>query len=357
MDLIPILSHLVRSGGSDIHLRVNARPVFRIRKSLSQPVEFPPVTSQDLEEVMEKIMDEKRKSLFMAKGEVDFTLSISGLGRFRVSFYLQRGTLSFAARSIPFAIRNFDDLNLPETLNKIADYPRGLILVTGPAGSGKSSTLAAIVNSINTYKDYHIVTIEDPIEYLHSDKKSIISQREIGLDTENYASALKSVVRQDPNVILIGEMRDLETIAAALTAAETGHLVLSTLHTINAIQTVTRIVDMFPPHQQNQIRLQLADTLRAVVTQRLLVTADGLGMVPATEILIVSPLVKKFVEDNNISEISMHMKQGAYYGMQTFNQSVTALLKKGLISQDTALAAAENPEEMMLEIRGISAER
>jgi twitching motility protein PilT len=258
-------------------------------------------------------------------------------------------------RYVPVEIPSFETLNLPQVVKKIADNPRGLVLVTGTTGCGKSTTLASMIKHINSTRTNHIITLEDPIEFLHKDKLSIISQRELGIDTTSYSEALKHIVRQDPDVILIGEMRDTDTMAAALTAAQTGHLVLSTIHTIDAIQTVTRIVDMFPPHHQNQIRLQLSDTLKGVISQRLLANIKG-GRVPACEILVVTALVKKFIEQNTMSEIMQAMKQGAYYGMQVFNQSLLALYNSGNISLEDALAAATNPEELMMNIRGITSD-
>ena len=258
-------------------------------------------------------------------------------------------------RFVPTEIPSFEALHLPTVIRKIADNQRGIVLVTGTTGCGKSTTLASMIDYINSTRPVHIITLEDPIEFLHKDKLSVVSQRELGMDTTSYLEALKHIVRQDPDVILIGEMRDTETMAAALTAAQTGHLVLSTIHTIDAIQTVTRIVDMFPPHHQNQIRLQLSDTLKGVISQRLLQNVKG-GMMPACEVLVVTALVRKFIEQNTMSEILQAVKQGAYYGMQTFNQALLNLYNAGNVSLEDALAAATNPEELMMNIRGITTE-
>ncbi|MCK4533361.1 PilT/PilU family type 4a pilus ATPase, partial [bacterium] len=298
--------------------------------------------------------DERQKYTFEENYACDISYSLMGLGRFRINVFRQRGSISLAIRLVPTKILEFQDLYLPEVLKKLSDNSRGLILVTGATGCGKSTTLASMIDYINMTKSCHIVTIEDPIEFLYKDKNSFISQREIGLDTLDFSHALKRVVRQDPDAILIGEMRDLETMAAALTAAQTGHLVLSTLHTVNAIQTVTRVIDLFPPHHQNQIRLQLADTLKGVICQRLLPFANKQGRIPAVEVLVVTSLVKKLIEDNDLSEITQAMEQGGYYGMQTFTQSLLQMYNKGLVNLEDVLAAATNPEELVLQIKGIT---
>lgn len=254
---------------------------------------------------------------------------------------------------IPDIIKTIDDLELPESLKKISSSSRGLILVTGTTGSGKSTTLAAMIDHINMNFSKHIITLEDPIEYVHKDKKSIIAQREVGLDTLSYPDALKNIVRQDPDVILLGEMRDMETMSAALTAAQTGHLVLSTIHTIDAMQTVNRIVDIFPPHHQNQIRLQLADCLCAVISQRLIPRKDKPGMACAVEVLVATALIKSLIEENNFAEISEQMQKGDYYGMQTFNQALEILCRQEKVDVEEAKRAATNPEDLMLRLRGI----
>jgi twitching motility protein PilT len=311
------------------------------------------LAAQDTKAVAFAIMNEMQRKTFETYLEVDMSVSMDGVGRFRSNIYYQRGAVNIVFRVVPTAIPTIEELNLPLSVRKLADKLRGLILVTGTTGSGKSTTLAAMIDYINSTRQGHVVTIEDPIEFIHKDKKCIISQRELGIDTLNYLEALKHVVRQDPNVILVGEMRDLETMAAAITSAQTGHLVLSTIHTINAVQTVSRIVDMFPPHQQNQIRYQLADTLQGVISQRLLRRADMPGRIPAVEVMVATPHVRKAIEDNNLAEVGNAMRQGQFYGMQTFNQSLVKLYNEGKIKLEDAIAAATNPEEVMLAVRGI----
>lgn len=343
---------MAEKGASDLHLRSNKPAVFRVDGNLT--FRTPEAISADqVERWIKSILHERQYRVFEERMECDLAISVEGLGRFRVNIYRQRGAINVAFRVVPNKIPSFDQLKLPPVIRKIADEPRGLVLVTGTTGSGKSTTLASMIDYINSTRSRHVITIEDPIEYLHDDKQSIISQRELQQDTLGYPEALKHAVRQDPDVILLGEMRDLETMSAALTAAQTGHLVLSTIHTIDAAQTVNRVIDIFPPHQQNQIRFQLADTLRGVISQRLLPHASGLGRVPAVEVMVVTPIVRKYIFDNNLGEISVVMKQGAYYGMQTFHQSLVGLISKGEISLETALEASSNPEEIMMAMRGV----
>jgi len=353
-ELEELLKKMVEASASDLHIRTGMHPVMRIYGVLTQVKEYM-FAHEAVEQIVKKIMTAKQQKVFYRTGECDLSYSESGTGRFRCNVYRQRGSISIVMRNVPTAIPEFSTLNLPPSVKKIADNQRGLVLVTGTTGSGKSTTLAAMIDHINSTRGVNIITIEDPIEFLHRDKMSIISQRELGFDTMSFNDALKNVVRQDPDVILIGEMRDNETMVAAITAAQTGHLVFSTVHTTSALQTVSRIVDMFPPHQQNQIRLQLADTLKGVISQRLLPKVKG-GRVPAVEILIVTEYVKKCIEQNTASEILQTIKQGSYYGMQTFNQSLLNLHNAGLVSVEDALAAATNPEELMMNIRGISSD-
>ncbi|MDD5686807.1 MAG: PilT/PilU family type 4a pilus ATPase [Elusimicrobia bacterium] len=353
-ELNELLELMVFKKASDLHLRANTNAVLRIDGRL-ESLEGKTFSATDMEKIVESIMNIKQREVFNQKGEYDLSYPIAGVGRFRGNIYRQRGSINIAMRYVPIEIPPFDSLNLPPVIKKIADNHRGLVLVTGTTGCGKSTTLAAMIDHINSNRSAHIVTIEDPIEFLHKDKVSIISQRELGIDTTSYIEALKNIVRQDPNVILIGEMRDRDTMAAALTAAQTGHLVFSTVHTIDAIETVTRIVDMFPPYHQNQIRLQLADTLKGVISLRLLPNLKG-GRIPACEILVVTALVKKYIEQNTMGEIAQAIKQGGYYGMQAFNQSLLSLYNSGNISLEDALAAATNPEELMMNIRGITSE-
>lgn len=342
---------MVEKSASDLHIRAGGPPVFRIDgKLIPEPN---PLTAEQTLAIAQKIMTERQRRIFEEKRECDLSFSVEGVGRFRCNVFQQKGVINIAIRIVPTQIPPFENLKLPPAVKKLAENQRGLILVTGTTGSGKSTTLASMVDHINRTRHAHIITIEDPIEFVHKDQLSIISQRELGQDTMTYWDALKHVVRQDPDVILLGEMRDLETMAAALTAAQTGHLVLSTIHTIDAVQTVTRIVDMYPPHQQNQIRLQLADTLRGVISQRLLPHASGKGRVPAVEILVVTALVRKLIAEANTNEIFGAIKQGNYYGMQTFNQSLVKLIQDKEVNVEAALEAASNPEELMLAIRGI----
>ncbi len=353
-ELQDLLKKMVETHASDLHIRTGMHPVMRVNGVLT-PVKEYLFKKDAVEQIVKMIMTAKQQEVFYSAGECDLSYSEPGTGRFRCNVYRQRGSISVVMRNVPTEIPEFSTLNLPQAVKNIADNQRGLILVTGTTGSGKSTTLAAMIDHINSTRGENIITIEDPIEFLHADKMSIISQRELGLDTLSFNDALKNVVRQDPDVILIGEMRDNDTMVAAITAAQTGHLVFSTVHTTSALQTVNRIVDMFPPHQQNQIRLQLADTLKGVISQRLLPKING-GRVPAVEILIVTEFVKKCIEQNTANEILQTMKQGSYYGMQTFNQSLLNLHNAGLVSVEDALAAATNPEELMMNIRGISSD-
>ena len=352
MDLKPLLKEMIERKASDLHLRSGGPAVIRVDGELKA---LDKVTSiEEIALLSNAIMNEEQKETFKQRHEVDLAYMFDeGLGRFRINIYKQRGVINLAMRIIPSKIPTINELKLPPVVSQIADNRRGLVLVTGTTGCGKSSTLAAMIDHINTTRSENIITIEDPIEFIHKDNKSIISQRELGFDTLTYIDALKNVVRQDPDVILLGEMRDIETVATAITAAQTGHLVLSTIHTVNASQSINRIVDLFPPHQHNQIRLSLADTLKAVVSQRLLPHSSGTGRVPAVEILVVTALAKKMIEDNNLSEVVNTMKQGKYYGMQTFNQALISLFQSGQIKLEDALSAASNPEELMLTIRGV----
>ncbi len=350
-----LLKNMICVGASDLHIRAGGRPVFRVDGQLKLVGQLPALTPEDTRKIAERMFTSREQKEFNKRKEVDLSYSLEGKARFRVNVFQQRGNINIAFRLVPEKIQGFSDLRLPESLKKIASSERGLVLVTGTTGCGKTTTQAAMIDFINTNFSRHIITIEDPIEYIHKDKKSIISQRELGLDTYSYADALTHIVRQDPDVILIGEMRNMDTMSAAITSAQTGHLVLSTTHTLDAIQTVSRIVDVFPPHQQNQIRIQLADSLKAVISQRLLPMKDG-GMVPAFEIMVVTGLIRNLIEENKFSEIKDQMEKGDYYGMQTFNQSLEQLYSKGLVSIDEARKAASNPEDLMLKIRGIQSQ-
>ncbi|MFH1239053.1 MAG: type IV pilus twitching motility protein PilT [bacterium] len=355
MELDALLRIMVQKKASDLHLRAGSRPIVRIHEELTPLEEIGILTSSEVENLAFSVMTKEQKKIYQEELELDIGHSVSDVGRFRLNIFQQRGTIDIVLRMIPFDIPNFEDLHLPPVLATLADQPRGLVLVTGTTGSGKSTTLAAMIDYINSNKKTHIITVEDPIEFLHKDKMSIISQRELGCDTKSFSTALKYIMRQDPDVILIGEMRDLETMGAALTAAQLGHLVLSTLHTIDAISTVTRIIDMFPPHQQNQVRFQLSDTLKGVVSQRLLPLTAGDGLIPAVEVMVVTPYIRKLIAENKLSEASKAIQQGDYYGMQTFNQSLVNLYKSGKVTLDDAKESATSPEEFMLNVKGVYA--
>ncbi|MDA3792620.1 MAG: type IV pilus twitching motility protein PilT [Elusimicrobia bacterium] len=352
-ELKELLKVMVKAGASDLHIRAGSKPILRVNTKLRVATNFDKVTPEDGRKLVEDICSDKELKEYQKNNEVDMSLSVGGLARFRVNIFQQRNTVDIVMRLVPTESPSIDEIMLPESIKKIASQQRGIVLVTGTTGSGKSTTLAAMINYINRNLSKHIITLEDPIEYLHNDIKSIVSQREIGVDTFSYPGALKHIVRQDPDVILIGEMRDTETMKAALTAAQMGHLVLSTIHTINAVQTVTRIVDIFPPHHQNQIRLQLADSITAVISQRLLPKKDGGGMVPAVEVMIATSLIRKLIEENDYTAINEQIEKGDYYGMQSFNQSLEKLYKAEHIDLDEAKKAATNPEDLMLRIRGI----
>ena len=356
MDLNEILSVGLKSGASDIHLKVGLPPIYRIDGTLRPLPKAPRTSPEQTEQITEDIMNELQKERFEKTGEVDLAYGIPGLGRFRVNAFTQRGSVSLVFRAIPFDIKGLEDLLLPPIIKKMAMASRGLILVTGATGSGKSTTLAAIIDYINANRKAHIVTIEDPIEFLHRDKKSIINQREVGSDTEGFQSALKSALRQDPDVILVGEMRDHETIETALTAAETGHLVLSTLHTIDATETINRIISVFPPYQQRQMRIQLAAVLRGVISMRLVPRLDGKGRVPAVEVMIASARVRQMIDDKDLTkQLPDAIQQGfESYGMQTFDQSLMSLLKQKLITFEEALRQCSNPDDFKLKVSGVS---
>jgi len=352
MNLKQLLSFMIEKKASDLHLRVNSVPILRINGKLFKS-SFPKLTPADLESAAFSLMNDAQRRIFKQRNECDLSYSCSGVGRFRVNIFVQRGTICIVLRAVMTEIPDFESLHLPPVLGKMVENERGLVLATGTTGSGKSTTLAAMLNHINQNRSCHIITIEDPIEYLFRDKKCIITQREIGLDTLNYAEALQHVVRQDPDVIMIGEMRDRETMSAALTAAQLGHLVLSSVHTIDAVQTISRIVDLFPPHQQPQVRLQLSDTLKGIVSLRLLPLRTGDGRIPAVETLVSTPLIKKYILENTLAGITEQMEMGEFYGMKTFNQALLELYRKNLVTLEDALAAATVPEELMMRVRGI----
>lgn len=355
MTLQELLQILVNKHGSDLHVRSGGPAYVRIDGELSQ-VSADPIPAAEVEAMLMQVASARAKKLYEENGECDFSFQAGEVARFRVNAYRQRQKLCLSVRYISTTIPTLADLHLPvATLRKIADNNRGLVLVTGITGSGKSSTLAAMIDYVNENRAEHVLTIEDPVEFVHRDKKAIVSQREIGEDTRTYTEGLKMAMRQDPDVILIGEMRDLETTSAAITAALTGHLVFATLHTIDAVQTIARIVDLYPPHQQPLVRIQLAESLRAIVSQRLLQSTKG-GRVPAVEILVNTPHVRKQIEDNKSQEILAALQKGQFYGMLTFNQSLVKLFKDGLATEAEVLAAASSPDDLKLALRGIEQE-
>ena len=356
LELNDILKIALKGGASDIHLKAGLPPMFRIDGDLVPLKDAKRLVPEEMTKMALGIMNPVQKEEFKRSHEIDLAYGVPGLGRFRVNIFQQRGTVGIVLRVIPFGIQNFEQLTLPGVLEKIAAEARGLVLVTGTTGSGKSTTLAAMVDFINSKRTRHIITIEDPIEFLIRDKRSIVNQREVGADTMSFAAALKSALREDPDVILVGEMRDFETIETAITAAETGHLVMSTLHTLDATETINRIVSIFPPYQQKQVRLQLASILKAVISQRLIPRADGKGRVPALEILRNTARIKELIIDKDRTrEIPDAIARGfTSYGMQTFDQSIMQLYKKGLITLDESLQQCTNPDDFKLRASGIA---
>jgi twitching motility protein PilT len=355
MHINDILKVAVERKASDVHLKVGAHPVLRMDGRLQVMTEFKRLMQEDTIAMAFSMMSSRQKERFKHQLETDIAYSVPGLGRFRCNIFQQRGSVGIVLRLIPSRIQTFKELMLPPVLEKICEEQRGLVLVTGTTGSGKSTSLASMIDYINTRRIEHVMTIEDPIEFLHRDKKSIINQREVDVDTKQFSVALRSALRQDPDVILVGEMRDYETIETALLAAETGHLVLSTLHTLDATETVNRIISVFPPHQQKQIRIQLAAVLKAIISMRLLPRADGLGRVPAVEVLIATSYIRDCVENKEKTKLIRDaITQGtSQYGMQTFDQSLYLLYKNGLITLEEALRRATNPDEFKLKIQGI----
>lgn len=355
MNLKELLSEMIAKQASDLHLRVGLKPMLRVDGKL-QPVRQETLGPKDMEKAVEQVLNPEQKSAFDRRNELDLALSVSKMGRFRVNFYRQRGTTGIAFRLVRSVIPSFEELNLPGALQKLADERRGLIIVTGTTGSGKSTTLAAMIDRINHTRAENILTIEDPIEYIFKDEQSIVSQREIGGDTASFVSALRQAFRQDPDVILIGEIRDIETMSIALTAADTGHLVLTTLHTLNAVETISRIISFYPPHQHQQIRLLLSATLRAVICQRLMPRSDGPGRVPAVEVLVSTASVREYIADPAKTPLIPELiESGAIqYGMQSFDQSIMDLFKRGIISYEEAMAQATNPDDFDLRLKGIT---
>ncbi len=355
MHINDLLRIAVANGASDLHLKVGSYPVMRVNGALVVASEEKRLERADTDAMAAAIMAPEHIEKYRQSQEVDLAYSVAGLGRFRVNVFQQRGTVGLVLRVIPFGIRSIDDLGLPPVLKLIAQEERGLILVTGTTGSGKSTTLAAMIDHVNATRPAHIMTIEDPIEYLHRDYQSIVNQREVSVDTASFAQALRSALRQDPDVILVGEMRDFETVETALNAAETGHLVFSTLHTLDAAETINRIIAVFPPHQQRQVRIQLASVLRAAISQRLMPRADGLGRVPAVEVMIATPFIRDCIVDKDRTGlIAGAIAAGtSQYGMQSFDQSIFGLYQQGLVTLEEALRWASNVDEFKLKVQGI----
>jgi len=350
-----LLKRAVEMNASDLHIKAGSHPIVRVNGKLIPLEDEKRLTPEDTSNIALSVLKESQREQFKKNRDIDISYSVPGLGRFRCNCFIQRGTIGIVFRVIPLRIKSFDELHLPPVLKDIAMEPRGLVLVTGTTGSGKTTTLAAMIDYINTHKTDNIITIEDPIEFLHKDKKSIISQRELGTDTVSFGKALRAALRQDPDVILVGEMRDFETIQTALIAAETGHLVLSTLHTTDAVETVNRIISVFPPYQHRQVRAQLASVLKAIVSLRLIPRADGRGRVPAVEILVSTATIRSCIEDPDKTKlIHEYIAEGtSQYGMQTFDQSLLDLYQKGLISYEDALSRASNKDDFILKVKGI----
>lgn len=345
MNLIDIVNLGTERNASDIHITVGIPPTYRIYGELVQ-IEDKPLSPFDTKELTMQALDEKQFRILEEKGELDFSYSNPGVGRYRVNAYKQRGSYGMALRIIPMEIPSMEFLGLPKIVKDLAKLPRGLILVTGPTGSGKSTTLASIIDQINRERNCHILTLEDPLEYLHKHNKAIVNQREIGSDSLNFANALRGALRQDPDVVLVGEMRDLETISIAITAAETGHLVLSTLHTLGAAKTIDRVIDVFPPHQQQQIRVQLSTVIQAVISQQLIPKTDNNGRVAAFEVMVSTPAIRNLIREGKIHQVDTAIQTGSKYGMQTMDNSLIDLYKRRLITRDVALTQSFNQEDI-----------
>ena len=356
MELNEILKVAIKGGASDIHLKSGLPPMFRVDGALVPLRNGERIVPDEIQKMALSIMNPVQKARFEEHREADLAYGLPGLGRFRVNVFQQRGTIGIVFRVIPFGVKTIQELHLPKVVEQIAQENRGLVLVTGTTGSGKSTSLAAMIEQINSERTSHIMTIEDPIEFLIRDRRSIVNQREIGVDTHSFANALRAALRQDPDVILVGEMRDFETIETALTAAETGHLVMSTLHTLDATETINRIISVFPPYQQKQVRLQLSMILKAVISQRLVPRADGKGRVPALEVLVSTALTRELIADKDrTKELSDAIAKGhTTYGMQTFDQSLMSLVKQGLVTYEEALKHVSNPDDFALRFRGIA---
>ncbi len=356
MNIRSVLEKMIAARGSDLHLKAGTPPVVRVDGVL-YTLDEPAPTSQDLREVGNQLLNEEQRLYFSTHSEIDFAFGVSGLARFRANIFMQRGTPALALRHVPVEVPTIEDLGLPPAVRDLAFSPRGLVLVTGRTGSGKSTTLAAMIDTINRTTTRNIITVEDPIEFLHRDRLSFIHQREVGLDTASFHDGLRYVLRQDPDIILVGEIRSLETMGTALMAADTGHVVMSTLHTTDVVQSIQRIISFYPPHQHDEIRMSLSANLRAVISQRLIPRKDGAGRVPAVEVMVSTPTMREYILDpEKIPLLHNLIAEGVtQYGMQTFDQSVLALLREGLITEEEALRNCNNPNELSLKLKGISA--
>jgi twitching motility protein PilT len=350
-----LLEIVLERGASDLHLTAGAPPTIRLHGDLIRLVDYPILSPRALQGMIYAILPQKMRERLEGELELDMSYALPGKARFRVNVYYQRDSIGAAFRLIPYEIKTVESLGLPSVVADLARYPRGFVVVTGPTGSGKSTSLAGMVDIVNRERSAHIMTVEDPIEFLHKHQQCIVNQREVGSDTHSFAQALKHVLRQDPDVILVGEMRDLETISTAITAAETGHLVFATLHTQDAPQTIDRIIDVFPPHQQQQVRVQLATTLQGIVTQQLLQTADGRSRAVACEVLICTPAVRNLIREGKVHQIYSIMQAGGRFGMQTMDQALANLVKEGKISQQLAYERSHDPEELNRLIGGAGA--
>jgi twitching motility protein PilT len=346
IDFADILMEVVTRRASDLHLAAGAHPTVRIRGRLTPLEDYPVLADTDTREIVYSILSGDQRQRLETNWQLDFAYSIPGHARFRVNAYYQRGAIGAAFRLIPFGLTTIDDLGLPQTVHDFTRKPRGFVLVTGPTGSGKSTSLAAMIDEINRTRDEHIMTIEDPIEFLHAHKKCLVNQRELGTDAQSFADALKAALRQDPDVILVGEMRDLDTISTALTAAETGHLVFATLHTQDAAQTIDRVIDVFPSHQQGQVRVQLSVALQGIMTQQLLPTADGAGRVVATEVLVPTPAIRNLIREGKTHQIYSVLQTSSAQGMQTMDTSLAGLVREGKVTQKLAEARSGTPDEL-----------
>ncbi|HKQ57670.1 MAG TPA: type IV pilus twitching motility protein PilT [Candidatus Eisenbacteria bacterium] len=356
MNIRGVLEQMIAARASDLHLKAGTAPVVRV-DGILYTLDDPAPSAQDLRDVSHQLLNDEQRLYFSTHNEIDFAFGVSGLARFRANIFMQRGTPALALRHVPVEVPSIEDLMLPPAVKELAFSPRGLILVTGRTGSGKSTTLAAMIDGINKTTTRNVITVEDPIEFLHRDRMSFIHQREVGLDTRSFHDGLKYVLRQDPDIILVGEIRDLETMSTALMAADTGHLVLSTLHTTDVVQTLQRIISFYPPHQHAEIRMGIASNLRAVISQRLIPRRDGAGRVPAVEIMMSTPTIRELILDPAKTPL-IHSAVGegvTQYGMQTFDQSVLGLLRDDIITEEEALKNCNNPNELSLKLKGISA--